>query len=158
LYNDKCQNAITWGDNRSDPWNTSHFLDCAELTAAFAIAYDWLYDAWTSTQRDTIRQAIVSYGLSFGVNSFTNSSNTFAWWHNVNGNWNCGKQSYVHLHQFSDDFFLVSNGGLILGALAILDDDTTGTASSMLNYSVPNAVANCAHGAPTYIIGILYQM
>ena len=55
-------------------------------------------------------------------------------------------------------FFLVSNGGLILGALAILDDDTTGTASSMLNYSVPNAVANCARGAPTYAVEILYLM
>jgi len=121
-------NAITWGDNRSDPWNTSHFLDVAELTAAFAIAYDWLYDQWTSDQRDTLRQAIIDYGLSFGVNSFTNSSSSFAWWHGVNGNWNC-----------------VSNGGLILGALAILDDDTTGTATQMLGYSVPNAVANCAH-------------
>lgn len=120
-------NAMTWGDNPSDPWNTSHFLDTAELTAAFAIAYDWLYNQWTSDQRDQIRNAIVSYGLSFGVNSFTNSSSSFAWWHNVNGNWNC-----------------VSNGGLILGALAILDDDTTGTAAQQLNYSVPNAVANCA--------------
>ena len=26
-------------------WNPSHFLDVAEMTHAFAIGYDWLYDA-----------------------------------------------------------------------------------------------------------------
>jgi hypothetical protein len=122
------QNAITWGDDRADPWNTAHFLDLAELTAAFAIGYDWLYDQWTTDQRDTIRNAIVDYGLTYGLNAYTNTSSTYRWWQTVNGNWNC-----------------VSNGGLILGSLAILEDDTTGTASALLQQAVPNAVANCAH-------------
>jgi hypothetical protein len=25
-------------------WNPSHFLDVAEMTAALAIGYDWLYE------------------------------------------------------------------------------------------------------------------
>jgi hypothetical protein len=33
---------------RLDP---KHFLDTAEMTHAFAIGYDWLYDAWTPEQR-----------------------------------------------------------------------------------------------------------
>jgi hypothetical protein len=99
-----------------------------ELTAAFAIGYDWLYDQWTSDQRTTIRNAIVSYGLSYGLNAYTNTSSSFRWWQSVNGNWNC-----------------VCNGGMILGSLAILDDDTTGTASALLQQAVPNAAANCAN-------------
>ncbi|PVG03343.1 hypothetical protein CPB86DRAFT_793765 [Serendipita vermifera] len=121
-------NAMNWGDNRADPWNTAHFLDLAEMTAAFAIAYDWMYDSWTTEQRDTIRQAIIDYGLSYGLSSYTDSGSTYAWWQNVNGNWNC-----------------VSNGGLILGSLAIADEDTSGVASRLLDLAVPNAVANCAH-------------
>ncbi|KAG8785379.1 hypothetical protein FRC15_001486 [Serendipita sp. 397] len=120
-------NAMNWGDNREDPWNTAHFLDLAELTAAFAIGYDWLYDAWTDEQRTTIRTAIVNYGLRYGLTSYTDAAATYSWWHNVNGNWNC-----------------VSNGGMILGSLAILEDDTTGTASQLLPLAVANAVANCA--------------
>jgi len=118
---------MTWGDDPADPWNTQHFLDVAELTAAFAIGYDWLYDQWTDDQRTSIREAIVNYGLGYGLNAYTNTSSTYRWWQTVNGNWNC-----------------VSNGGLILGSLAILDDDTTGTASALLQQAVPNAVANCA--------------
>ncbi|KIO19929.1 hypothetical protein M407DRAFT_30415 [Tulasnella calospora MUT 4182] len=30
------------------------------------------------------------------------------------------------------------------GALAILADDTTNTAAKIINYTIPNAVANCA--------------
>ena len=32
-------------------WNPSHFLDTAEMTAAFAIGYDWLNAEWTAAQR-----------------------------------------------------------------------------------------------------------
>ena len=32
-------------------WNPSHFLDTAEMTAAFAIGYDWLHSRWTPEQR-----------------------------------------------------------------------------------------------------------
>ncbi|KIO25250.1 hypothetical protein M407DRAFT_25374 [Tulasnella calospora MUT 4182] len=34
-----------------------------------------------------------------------------------------------------------------VGALAILGDDTTNTAAKIINYTIPNAVANCAQGA-----------
>ena len=38
-------------------WNPSHFLDVAEMTAALAIGYDWLYDGLSNATRPTIRQA-----------------------------------------------------------------------------------------------------
>ena len=44
-------------------WNPRHFLDTAEMTHAFAIGYDWLYDVWTPEQRATLQQAMVEKGL-----------------------------------------------------------------------------------------------
>jgi len=101
-----CQNAAgngttPWGDP-ADRWNTAHFLDTAELTAAFAIAYDWMYDIWSPQQREQIMWSLINNGLSRGLQALTTDATTFGWWKTVNGNWNC-----------------VSNGGMILGSLAI---------------------------------------
>ena len=38
-------------------WNPRHFLDTAEMTAAFGIGYDWFFDAWTEDQRAQLRRA-----------------------------------------------------------------------------------------------------
>ncbi|KAF8745167.1 Heparinase II III family protein, partial [Rhizoctonia solani] len=116
----------------SDHWNTMHFLDVAELTNAFGIGYDWMYDAWTADQRNAIMWTIINVGLSAGVASYNDptSHGNFGWWQNgINGNWNC-----------------VCNGGLTVGALAILGDDPTGTAETMLGLTIPNAQQNCAFG------------
>jgi hypothetical protein len=94
----------------------------AELTAAYAIAYDWLYDQWTDDQRTTIRNDIITYGLSYGVAAYS----TNAFWQTVNGNWNC-----------------VSNGGLIMGCLAIQGDDTTGACNTLLDQALQSAVQYC---------------
>ncbi|KIO21389.1 hypothetical protein M407DRAFT_245483 [Tulasnella calospora MUT 4182] len=111
-----------------DNWNTQHFLDVAEFTAAFAIGYDWLYDVWTDQQKTTIRTAIINLGLNFGIQAYANNAG-YGWWRTVNGNWNC-----------------VCNGGLTMGALAILGDDTSGVAEQILGYTIDNAKANCAMG------------
>lgn len=37
-------------------WNPSHFLDTAEMTAALAIGYDWLFDVLPADTRATLRQ------------------------------------------------------------------------------------------------------
>ncbi len=74
--------------------------------------------------------SILNLGLKFGIAAYNGAD--YAWWRlpaNGNGNWNC-----------------VCNSGLTLGALAILNDDPTGTATAILAQSIPNAVANCAHG------------
>jgi hypothetical protein len=125
------QNAAGKGTSSfgSDPdrWNSVHFLDTAELTAAFAIAYDWMYDVWTDAQKSSIRSTMIQYGLQYGLSEYQGGS---AWWSkNVTGNWNC-----------------VCNSGLTLGALAILGDDTSGIAESILNLTVDNAKQNCVFG------------
>jgi hypothetical protein len=119
-----------FGPNNSTKWNPSHFLDTAEMTAAFAIAYDWLYDALTSDQKSSIMSNMITYGLSQGIHAYQNSvSGDFSgWWANkITGNWNC-----------------VCNSGMTLGALAILGDDTSDTATQILSNSIPNALTGCA--------------
>ncbi|KDQ14441.1 hypothetical protein BOTBODRAFT_159293 [Botryobasidium botryosum FD-172 SS1] len=129
LQNAADNGTTPWG-TRPDIWNSGHFLDTAELSSAFGIAYDWLYDAWTPTQREQIMWTIINYGLSFGITHYTNPS--VGWWTLVNGNWNC-----------------VCNAGMTIGALAILGDDPSGTAAQILGYSTANAPKNCAMGPST---------
>lgn len=81
-------------------WNPSHFLDTAEMTHAFALGYDWLFDRWTPEQRALLCAAIVEKGLKPGLKVYASGK---GWAKNEN-NWN-----------------QVCNGGLISGALAIAD-------------------------------------
>ncbi|KAF8273882.1 chondroitin AC/alginate lyase [Lactarius quietus] len=124
-------NGTTAFGPATDKWNSAHFLDAAEFTAAYGLAYDWLYDAWTEDQKSQIRFTMNLYGLSFGVAIYQGGDpNGIGWWRSgVYGNWNC-----------------VCNGGLTLGALAILGDDTTGNAATLLGYTVNNANQNCVFG------------
>jgi hypothetical protein len=90
-------------------WNPDHFLDTAEMTHAFAIGYDWLYQAWTPEQRAAIKTAIVQKGLNQALPTYRGQRIGVPerWgWYNDPGNWN-----------------LVINGGIGLGALAIGDED-----------------------------------
>ena len=83
-------------------WNPSHFLDTAEMTNALAIGYDWLYNDLTNSQRDLIRSAIVSKGLKPALREYLEQES----WTNKENNWN-----------------QVCNGGIGMGALAVLDTD-----------------------------------
>jgi len=82
-------------------WNPHHFLDVAELTHAFAIGYDWLYDVLMPADRDLVRTAIIEKGLMPAVQQYQ----TTAFWVNATHNWNN-----------------VCNGSVIVGALAVADE------------------------------------
>ena len=84
-------------------WNPRHFLDTSEMTHAFAIAYDWLYDTWTPQQRAVLRMAIVKHGLEPALALYRGEK---GWWVNNADNWNT-----------------VCNGGIALGALSIADEE-----------------------------------
>ncbi|HVU26295.1 MAG TPA: heparinase II/III family protein [Verrucomicrobiae bacterium] len=85
-----------------DWYATRHFLDTAEMTMAFAIAYDWLYDDWTPEQRAILKDAIVEKGLKPALPIYRKQR----WWTVMHHNWN-----------------QVCNGGLGVGALAIGDEE-----------------------------------
>lgn len=81
-------------------WNPRHFLDTAEMTHAFAIGYDWLYDAWNDAQRRTLQAAIVKHGFTPALAVYAKGG----WWVKTRNNWN-----------------QVCNGGLGIGALALAE-------------------------------------
>jgi hypothetical protein len=83
-------------------WNTTRFLDTAELTHAMAIGYDWLYEALSPDDRQVIRTAIFQKGLDPSIPIYERQ---IAW--TVN-------------HYYWNP---VCNGGLTLGALAVAEDD-----------------------------------
>ena len=97
---------------RLESWNSSHFLDVAEMTLATSIGYDWLYDDLQSTTRAALRDALVKKGLE---PSFDPEYN---WWLETDGNWN-----------------QVCNASMALGALAIYEENPTWT-MDIINRSV----------------------
>ena len=107
-------------------WNPAHFLDTAEMTHAFALGYDWLYDRWAEDQRRVLREAIVSKGLREGLKVYESGR---GWPHNEN-NWN-----------------QVCNGGLISGALAVADVEPA-IAARIVHEAVKSVPAAMQHYAP----------
>lgn len=106
-------------------WNPSHFLDVAEMSHAFAVGYDWLYDALSVEDRATIRRALVEKGLQPAERQYA----ARAFWTRASHNWN-----------------LVCNGGIAIAALAIADEEP-GLAGSVLAQalaSLPLALATYA--------------
>jgi hypothetical protein len=83
-------------------WNPSHFLDVGEMLAAMGIGYDWLYDAMTTAERNTIRRAIVDKGIRVAINQQQRQP----MWMTGDNNWTS-----------------VVNGGLIVAALAVADEE-----------------------------------
>ena len=86
-------------------WNPSHFLDTAEMSCAFGIGYDWLYDYLSKEQRATIRKALMEKGIGPGLESYRGTGK-YGWWTRAHHNWS-----------------QVCNGGLAVGALAIADEE-----------------------------------
>ena len=126
---------------QSDPWNSQHFLDVAEFTFAYALAYDWMYSAWNSTQLGQIRTWIVQNGLNKGQSAYSAGT---VFWLTATGNWS------VQLFNSSDSYRnCVCTNGLMAGALAIWDEDTSGAAKSIMASALPNALSTCANAIST---------
>ena len=107
-------------------WNPKHFLDTAEMTYAFGIAYDWFFQRWSSERRKVLRDAIVRMGLQPGMDVYRSASG----WHTRDNNWN-----------------QVCNGGLAIGALAIADDSPA-LAAEVLHAGIRSLPLAMKHYAP----------
>ena len=114
--------------SRFPDWNPRHFLDTAEMTAAFAVGYDWLYRDWTPLRRRTLERAIVEKGLRPALLAYRGKA-AFGWWVRAPHNWN-----------------LVCNGGVALGALAVAEKAPAPAAEVLRGVlkSVPRALARMA--------------
>jgi hypothetical protein len=108
-------------------WNPRHFLDVGEMTCAFAVAYDWLYDAWSDEQRATIRDALVRHGLETARNAYR--AERKPWWVRSTNNWS-----------------QVCNGGIAIGAIAVADElpELAGDVLHHALSNLPRAVATFA--------------
>ena len=111
-----------------EDWHPPHFLDTAEMTLAFAIGYDWLYNSLTDDERHIIREAIITKGLEPAKEAYEGEK-PWKWWVTCDHNWN-----------------QVCNGGIAMGALAIADEEP-----SLCEYildqaikSIPKAMAEFA--------------
>jgi hypothetical protein len=82
-----------------EDWNPSHFLDVAEMAAALAIGYDWLYNDLSPDTRSAVKAALLDKGLR-------PSMAVTGGWVSRDNNWN-----------------QVCHGGSVLGALAVLEDE-----------------------------------
>ncbi|MFD0715369.1 discoidin domain-containing protein [Paenibacillus sp. GCM10027626] len=87
-------------------WNEENeFLNTAEFMEGVAIAYDWLYDAWTPEQRQLLEDAIIHKGLVKSLEAY----NKNVWW--------------IHTYPRTNNWNAVSNGSTILALMAIGDID-----------------------------------
>jgi hypothetical protein len=87
---------------RFGTWHPAHFLDVAEMAAAVALGYDWLYDDLSADQKTELRAALVEKALTPAAPYLQASQG----WAAVTNNWN-----------------FVCNGGITLASLAIADED-----------------------------------
>ncbi len=77
-------------------WNPRHFLDTAEMCNAVGVGYDWLFDYMDENTREQIKSGLIKNGLAPNPGGQVKRIN----------NWN-----------------MVCNSGLIVGALAIAETD-----------------------------------
>jgi hypothetical protein len=108
-------------------WNPAVFTDTAEMTHAFAIGYDWLYNAISPEDRALIRSAIVSKALDPVLPIYQREA------------------GWVRDHY---DANIICNAGVGLGALAIAGDDKAvdDKCGAVLRY----AIDSIPHGLATY--------
>jgi len=84
-------------------WNPSHFLDTAEMTLAMAVGYDWFFAKLSRSERAEIREAIEKKGLGPYLKPGSKHG-----WERGGNNWT-----------------QVCHGGMLAGALALLEENPT---------------------------------
>ncbi len=82
-------------------WNPGRFVDTAEMTHAFAIGYDWLYNALSDDEKGWIREALLAKGIDQALPYYRQRS----WWTRERFNWN-----------------VVCNSAMTMAALAVADE------------------------------------
>ena len=108
-------------------WNPAHFIDTAEMAHAFAIGYDWLFNALTPDERAWMRDALIAKGIDAVLPLYQQKTR----WTTEHYNWN-----------------IVCNSAMAMAALAVADDgkDAKDKAGAILR----NALESIPHGLTTY--------
>lgn len=90
-------------------WNPKHFLDVGEMTSAFGLGYDWLYNYMTPARREKLRRATVKMGLIPALDDFHDlpRERTYRWFQDNPG----------------DNWKFICGAGLTMCCLAMFDDE-----------------------------------
>jgi hypothetical protein len=70
-------------------WNTAHFASTPRMAHAYAMGYDWFYNAFTVEQRALIRKAIIELGIKKYDEELDRGPFGLHQWTVMKGNWNC---------------------------------------------------------------------
>ncbi len=120
-YAQRCYAELEAACNFKD-WNPRHFLDTAEMSTAFALGYDWLYNWMNDDQRSFIRKNMIEKGIMQVMEDYEDKprDRTYRWYQDYPG----------------DNWKLVCNGSMNMAALAIGDEaDARNIASEVLTYA-----------------------
>lgn len=107
-------------------WGPGHFLNAADAMAPYAIAYDWLYDAWTSLGLDVtaVESILFTHGLLPAYYASNNGGIPTGWVSTVIG---VSGANYVARN---NNWNAVCNGGVTVASLALMSVTTTVTADN----------------------------
>ena len=99
-------------------WAPAFFVNCADATAAYATAYDWLYNVWTECGFDlaVIENAIYQKGIFMG-HLFTTGGE-------LNDQYNSNQGVFAVYTEREDHWNVVGTSGMVIASLAILGSDT----------------------------------
>jgi len=106
-------------------WNPSHFLDVGEMATAVALGLDWAGEWLSPEVSDMAREALIQKALKPGI-----AASDYNFWKSVDHNWN-----------------LVCNGGLVLAALSVFEDEPE-LASAIIHQAVQTIPIALAPYAP----------
>lgn len=105
-----------------DHWGPGHFLNCADSTAPFSIALDWLYNAYVELSKkdsyysvETIEDICFTHGVELG---YLASTEIMCPWPSTR----VGNGGFVY-HKKKNNWNAVCTSGMTLGAFAIMGNE-----------------------------------
>ncbi|MBQ8689506.1 MAG: hypothetical protein IJ515_03995 [Clostridia bacterium] len=120
-------------------WGPGYFVNCANAVNNFAVAYDWLYNAYVEiygeSSVETLAQIIYDKGLVHGYNS---SIGNFCKFPRTSGHGDV-------YNTRSDYWNAIGTAGMVIGSLAIVGTDVYAENSEELAYLVGNNLINLAN-------------
>ncbi len=113
-YSDKAIDVLmkVCGEDFPD-WHPWHFLDVAEMAAAVALGYDWLYDMLRPSQKWIIKNALVEKALKPVMEDYNEVPGRSRSWY-----W-----SSKSADAYPQNWISVCFGGTVMAALAVGDED-----------------------------------
>lgn len=120
-------------------WGPGHFLNCADAAAPYAIAFDWLYDAWAALglDVDAIAEVIFTHALIPGYYSVKVNSIPEGWMRRISGSIT---KSGWGFNTSANNWNAVCASGMVIASLAI-----AGYTTSSLDVYIDTSVNETPH-------------